>query len=125
MDSTERAFWSKRQRGNGAAKKTERPASATVSKRISVIESKLASATVSQSTSAIMSKLISATVSQSTSATVSQPTKSGAPGQALAAQRRLVAHTCLQCRDEFTGIAIAKYCSNRCRQRAKYLRRNP
>ena len=41
----------------------------------------------------------------------------------LAAQRSRITKPCLQCGEEFTGIKIASYCSERCRQRAKYNRK--
>lgn len=44
-------------------------------------------------------------------------------GARLAAMRRQVTHLCQQCQEPFTGIMQAKYCSNACRQRAKYARR--
>ena len=42
------------------------------------------------------------------------------PGAALAAQRRTSWHACLSCGKRFSGIKTAKFCSNACRQRAKY-----
>lgn len=44
-------------------------------------------------------------------------------GAALAAMRTVVTHLCAECSWEFKGIVRAKYCSNACRQRAKYKRR--
>jgi predicted nucleic acid-binding Zn ribbon protein len=44
------------------------------------------------------------------------------PGAALAALRRHVAHTCAVCGKAFSGLSRARYCSNRCRQAAKYAR---
>ena len=41
----------------------------------------------------------------------------------LAAKRSRVTKPCLQCGEEFTGIKIASYCSERCRQKAKYNRK--
>jgi len=40
----------------------------------------------------------------------------------LAAKRRIVAHTCAHCGAAFTAIKKARYCSERCRQAAKYQR---
>ena len=42
------------------------------------------------------------------------------PGTALAAMRRTSWHACLSCGNRFSGIKTAKFCSNACRQRAKY-----
>lgn len=114
MNLNERAFWSNppshrhATRGKAKAKAKTEDTSAPAPDNASVSKPSPASATVSE---------------QPISAPVSQPTKSGAPGQALAAQRRVIAHICLQCEAEFTGIVIAVYCSNRCRQRAKNRRR--
>ena len=36
--------------------------------------------------------------------------------------RKVVDHTCKECGEPFQGIKKAVYCSNRCRQRAKYKR---
>lgn len=45
-------------------------------------------------------------------------------GQQLAAlRRRDVPHTCPVCGTEFTGMAKSRFCSNRCKQREKNLRR--
>jgi ribosomal protein L34E len=44
------------------------------------------------------------------------------PGAALAALRRRTRHRCAQCGKRFSGIAKALYCSNACRQKAKYER---
>lgn len=44
------------------------------------------------------------------------------PGAALAAQRRIVAHICAHCGLTFQGIKKAVYCSERCKQAAKYRR---
>lgn len=44
------------------------------------------------------------------------------PGAALAAMRRKIRHRCAQCGKGFRGIATAVYCSNACRQKAKYER---
>jgi len=41
----------------------------------------------------------------------------------LAAKRSRITKPCLQCGEEFTGIKIANYCSERCRQKAKYNRK--
>jgi hypothetical protein len=46
-----------------------------------------------------------------------------APGAALAALRRTSWHQCQSCGKRFSGISTAKFCSNACRQKAKYLRR--
>lgn len=43
-------------------------------------------------------------------------------GRALAAQRRQVSHTCPVCGQTFTALKTARFCSNRCRQAAKYQR---
>jgi uncharacterized protein (DUF983 family) len=43
-------------------------------------------------------------------------------GAALAALRRKAAHRCPVCEKTFKGIATAVYCSNACRQKAKYRR---
>jgi hypothetical protein len=45
------------------------------------------------------------------------------PGAALAALRRTTWHYCPVCSKRFSGIATAKFCSNACRQKAKYQRR--
>jgi ribosomal protein L34E len=47
------------------------------------------------------------------------------PGAALAAKRRRTWHQCAQCGKRFSGIAKAVYCSNACRQKAKYARGKP
>jgi len=44
------------------------------------------------------------------------------PASELAAQRRRVSHTCPVCGATFTAIKTARYCSNACRQKAKYRR---
>jgi hypothetical protein len=46
------------------------------------------------------------------------------PGAALAAMRRTMWHYCAEpsCGKRFSGIAKAKFCSNACRQKAKYQR---
>lgn len=44
------------------------------------------------------------------------------PGAALAAMRRTTWHHCPICQKRFAGIAKAVYCSNACRQKAKYRR---
>ena len=51
------------------------------------------------------------------------PTTSAA--RHLAAQRRRVAHTCAVCGQPFVGVVQAKYCSQRCAQRADYQRHAP
>ena len=38
----------------------------------------------------------------------------------LAGMRKRTKHECVICRNEFEGIKQAKYCSNACRQKAKY-----
>lgn len=43
-------------------------------------------------------------------------------GSDLAAMRQQVEHTCLSCGELFKAIKTAKYCSNACRQKAKYKR---
>ena len=45
------------------------------------------------------------------------------PGAALASLRRTSWHACLSCGKRFSGIKTAKFCSNACRQRAKYAKR--
>jgi hypothetical protein len=40
-------------------------------------------------------------------------------GAALASMRKLDWHICLQCKELFSGIKTAKYCTNACRQAAK------
>lgn len=42
-----------------------------------------------------------------------------AAGAALRALRRRIDHTCPECETVFQGVVEAKFCSNRCRQRAK------
>lgn len=49
-------------------------------------------------------------------------TTASEPGKDLASLRLRVLHTCPHCQNEFTGIKKAKYCSERCRQAAKYAR---
>ena len=44
------------------------------------------------------------------------------PAQALAGLRKKVGHVCPICEKRFKAIKTAKYCSNACRQRAKYQR---
>jgi ribosomal protein L34E len=44
------------------------------------------------------------------------------PGAALAALRRTTWHQCHVCGKRFSGIKTAKFCSNACRQAAKYKR---
>lgn len=41
-------------------------------------------------------------------------------GAALNALRRTTWHHCLTCDKRFSGISSAKFCSNACRQAAKY-----
>jgi len=36
--------------------------------------------------------------------------------------RKIIPHTCAVCGIEFQALKTAKYCSNRCRQAAKYQR---
>lgn len=36
--------------------------------------------------------------------------------------RRKIGHVCPVCGKSFTGLKTARYCSNRCRQAAKYAR---
>ena len=43
-------------------------------------------------------------------------------GSALAALRRTHWHYCYICNKRFSGIKTARYCSNACRQKAKYRR---
>ena len=47
----------------------------------------------------------------------------GELGRLLAARRRRVTGTCPVCGATFTGIGKRRYCSDRCRFRATYLRR--
>lgn len=44
------------------------------------------------------------------------------PGAALGALRPKVPHACPVCGKTFTALKTARYCSNRCRQAAKYQR---
>jgi hypothetical protein len=44
-------------------------------------------------------------------------------GRKLAARRRRIRGTCLMCGTTFTGTGKRRYCSDRCRFRATYLRR--
>lgn len=44
------------------------------------------------------------------------------PGAALSALRRRVPHICPMCRESFTKLKTARYCSDRCKQAAKYRR---
>lgn len=37
--------------------------------------------------------------------------------------RKIIGHTCPICGIEFQALKIAKFCSNRCRQAAKYARK--
>ena len=41
-------------------------------------------------------------------------------GAALGALRKTIWHHCAVCEKRFSGIAQAKFCSNACRQKAKY-----
>lgn len=41
-------------------------------------------------------------------------------GAALSALRKTTWHHCLICGKRFSGISTAKFCSNACRQKAKY-----
>ena len=43
-------------------------------------------------------------------------------GAQLSAQRKQYDKVCPSCLHTFLGVKIAKYCSNRCRQKAKYSR---
>ncbi len=45
-----------------------------------------------------------------------------AHARALAAQRARVPHTCVVCGQAFVAVRQARYCSNRCAQRAAYAR---
>lgn len=45
------------------------------------------------------------------------------PASALAKLRRKVRHKCAICGKTFTALKTAIYCSNACRQKAKYRRR--
>jgi hypothetical protein len=42
---------------------------------------------------------------------------------ALSAMRKTTWHYCAVCNKRFAGILKARYCSNACRQRAKYTRK--
>ena len=44
------------------------------------------------------------------------------PGSDLAALRKTVWHICPVCQASFLALRTAVYCSNRCRQAAKYRR---
>lgn len=46
----------------------------------------------------------------------------GEVGARLAAMRKRSRHKCQQCDKSFVGITTAKFCSNACRQKAKYQR---
>jgi predicted nucleic acid-binding Zn ribbon protein len=48
--------------------------------------------------------------------------KSTLVGKELAALRKRVKKNCVVCGREIVALKQAKYCSNRCRQRAKYQR---
>jgi hypothetical protein len=43
-------------------------------------------------------------------------------GAQLSAQRKQLTKVCPSCNTVFQGVKIAKYCSNKCRQKAKYIR---
>lgn len=45
------------------------------------------------------------------------------PAAELAAMRKIHEHKCTQCGEPFEGIRQAKYCSEACKQRAKYARK--
>lgn len=45
------------------------------------------------------------------------------PGAALAAMRRNETKRCAHCGASFTAIRTARYCSERCKQAAKYRRK--
>jgi predicted nucleic acid-binding Zn ribbon protein len=45
-----------------------------------------------------------------------------AAARALANLRRKIAHACAVCGKRFKGLKTAVYCSNACRQKAKYQR---
>ena len=44
-------------------------------------------------------------------------------GAALAAQREIVSKKCLECGDSFDGIKKKAYCTEKCKQAAKYKRK--
>ena len=44
------------------------------------------------------------------------------PASVLAGMRKTYDHSCKICGDPFTGLERALYCSNSCKQRAKYAR---
>jgi hypothetical protein len=44
------------------------------------------------------------------------------PASELAAQRQRIGHVCPVCGASFVALKTARYCSNACRQRAKYQR---
>lgn len=44
-------------------------------------------------------------------------------GAALSALRKTTWHHCAVCQKRFSGIAKAVYCSNACRQKAKYAKK--
>jgi predicted nucleic acid-binding Zn ribbon protein len=48
--------------------------------------------------------------------------RKGSEGAALAALRKQTRKACLVCGKTFKAIATARYCSNACRQKAKYQR---
>lgn len=96
-EKKEEAFWGKKAKKRG----------------IYVHESKN-DKTGSPARSVPVSKPASAAVSREPSAVI---------GRRLAAMRRVVDHVCPTCDKEFEGIVTAKYCSNACRQRAKYRRK--
>lgn len=45
------------------------------------------------------------------------------PGGALSDMRRRVRHKCAWCKTSFVAVKSAVYCSNSCRQKAKYARK--
>ena len=45
------------------------------------------------------------------------------PGSALAAKRKVLVKICPICKTEFKGLKTAIYCSNKCKQKAKYARK--
>ena len=44
------------------------------------------------------------------------------PASELASQRQRIGHVCPVCGASFTALKTARYCSNPCRQKAKYRR---
>lgn len=53
------------------------------------------------------------------------PAQVKAAMQAVAAQRKHGARACILCGTTVDGLATRRYCSNACRQRAKYRRAHP